>query len=67
MEGALGREARWNCPYHAVFGQLELLKGRFGEPLPEGLALFPTGSGQAAAKEAVVVALEATARAYGAP
>ena len=58
---------RPDCPYHALMGQLGLLCQQFGEPLPEGLPLFPTECGGTVAKTAVVAMLEATVLAYGAP
>ena len=36
-------------------------------PLPAGLPLFPTAGGRVVAKEAIVLALEATVSGYGAP
>lgn len=47
--------------------QLAKLRVHFGDPLPEGLPLFPTEEGQPIAKAVVVASLEATVQAYGAP
>ena len=47
------------CPYHAMVDQFVLLKERIGDAhgkLPEGLPAFPQFSGEAVAKEWVVVA-----------
>ena len=56
---------RPDCPYHAVAAQLGLLRERFGDPLPDGLPLFPTDAGEAVDKAVVVKQLLATIRAYG--
>jgi len=56
------------CPYHAMVDQFELLKERFGDAhgkLPEQLPAFPQFSGEAVAKEWVVVCLEALAALLG--
>jgi hypothetical protein len=66
-QGAAAAEARHDCPFHAITGQLALLREHFGDPLPEGLPLFPTAAGVPAAKTAIVEALETTVQAYGAP
>ena len=54
---AMGSARACDCPYHAVAAQLQNLKGEFGDPLPEGLPLFPTAEGLHASTEAVVVQL----------
>ena len=56
---------RPDCPYHAVALQLGQLRELFGDPLPEGLPLFPTTAGESADKAVVVKQLIATNRAYG--
>jgi hypothetical protein len=62
-----GDSSREDCPFHAVTNQLARLREHFGDPLPEGLPLFPTVHGQPVARAVVVTALEATVLAYGDP
>jgi len=71
---ALTTTKSWSCvynddrnlprPYHAMVDQFVPLKERIGDAhgkLPEGLPAFPQSSGEAVAKERVVVCLEALA------
>jgi len=71
---ALTTTKSWSCvynddrnlprPYHAMVDQFVPLKERIGDAhgkLPEGLPAFPQFSGEAVAKERVVVCLEALA------
>ena len=57
---------RVDCPFHAATDQLQLLKEKFGEVLPQTLPLFPTIDGDTVAKAVIVETLERTVAATGA-
>ena len=59
------RGRRPDCPYHCAQAQLQLLRDRFGDPLPAELPFFPNKEGRTIAKTQVVAALEATVKKMG--